>query len=451
MKKPCLALIAFLSVFQFTYAQWTTSGSNIYNSNTGNVGIATTTPTDPLQVNGNVRVLKLGLGGSAVVYANFLNSANVTGATTSYANFTNGIIQSDVTTAVGYISALQVSATSAVTNLHHYTAEQGAIAAGGSIANQYGFSVSNNLTGATNNFGFYGSINAGTGRWNAFMAGTANNYFGGNVGIGTGATLPLTSLEVSSFVAGSRSDNLALSNEGASNGSGTALYMGYITQNSGLGTYGARILQTGNPFSTRSSDLAFQIHGAPANNLDSSWVTALFIQRTTANVGIGTTTPLSTLDIKGGAAIGSYAGATTAPSNGLIVSGNVGIGKTNPQDALDVNGTIHSKQVNVDLSGWSDYVFNKDYHLPSLAETEAYINQNHHLAEIPSAAEITKNGLDLGEMNKLLLKKVEELTLYLIEKDKEIKELKQQQSKSDWQQEQIDQLKNQMDLLVKNK
>jgi hypothetical protein len=143
--------------------------------------------------------------------------------------------------------------------------------------------------------------------------------------------------------------------------------------------------------------------------------------------------------------------------------GNIGIGTTNPTGyKMAVNGGIHAQQVNVDLSGWSDYVFDKDYHLPTLTETAAYINQNHHLAEIPSAAEITKNGLDLGEMNKLLLKKVEELTLYLIEKDKEIKEekdlaceqkraLKDQSTQLKLQQEQINQLKNQMELILKTK
>jgi hypothetical protein len=90
-------------------------------------------------------------------------------------------------------------------------------------------------------------------------------------------------------------------------------------------------------------------------------------------------------------------------------------------------------------SDWPDYVFKKDYQLPSLKEVKAYIDRNQHLQEMPSEQEIAKDGLNLGEMNKLLVKKVEELTLYLIEKDNKDKQ----------QQEQIDQLIKQVKSLLK--
>ncbi len=122
-----------------------------------------------------------------------------------------------------------------------------------------------------------------------------------------------------------------------------------------------------------------------------------------------------------------------------IVNGNVGIGIANPQNKLDVNGTIHSKAVNIDLNGWNDYVFKKDYQLRPLSEVKAYIDQNQHLPEIPSEQEMVKKGLDVGEMNKLLMKKVEELTLYLIEKDQQVKE---QQKINESLQQQIDRLAN---------
>ncbi|MBD1362908.1 hypothetical protein IDJ77_03720 [Mucilaginibacter sp. ZT4R22] len=105
----------------------------------------------------------------------------------------------------------------------------------------------------------------------------------------------------------------------------------------------------------------------------------------------------------------------------INASGNVGIGITNAQNKLDVNGTIHSQKVVIDLIGWNDYVFDKGYKLPSLSEVKAFIDKNHHLPEIPSEKEMVKNGLDVSEMNKLLMKKVEELTLYLIQKDKQDK------------------------------
>jgi len=136
-----------------------------------------------------------------------------------------------------------------------------------------------------------------------------------------------------------------------------------------------------------------------------------------------------------------------------INQGNVGIGIINPQNKLDVNGTIHSKQVKVDLTGWADYVFKPTYHLPTLAEIKTYIDKNHHLPDMPSEAEIAKDGVNLGEMNKVLVKKVEELTLYLIEKDKiqiEQKEVNRKQSAQlKLQQEQIDKLSQQLEYLIK--
>ena len=102
-------------------------------------------------------------------------------------------------------------------------------------------------------------------------------------------------------------------------------------------------------------------------------------------------------------------------------AGNVGIGTENPDAKLAVNGTIHSKEVKVDLNVPApDYVFANDYKLRSLQEVETYVNQNSHLPEIPSAKEFAKNGIQLAEMNIALLKKVEELTLYAIEQNKRL-------------------------------
>lgn len=105
-----------------------------------------------------------------------------------------------------------------------------------------------------------------------------------------------------------------------------------------------------------------------------------------------------------------------------VLQGQVGIGTSTPREALSVNGNIRSKQVKVETANWPDYVFNKDYSLPSLSEVKTYIDQYHHLPELPSEEQITKDGLNLGEINKLLTKKIEELTLYLIEKEKQVNE-----------------------------
>lgn len=109
-------------------------------------------------------------------------------------------------------------------------------------------------------------------------------------------------------------------------------------------------------------------------------------------------------------------------------SGNVGIGTSNPNGyKLAVAGTAIAQKMKVTAAAanWPDYVFHKEYKLPSLQEVEAYITMHRHLPEIPSAAEIEKDGQDLGEMNKQLLKKIEELTLYIIQQQKETEGLKE--------------------------
>jgi hypothetical protein len=100
--------------------------------------------------------------------------------------------------------------------------------------------------------------------------------------------------------------------------------------------------------------------------------------------------------------------------------GNVGIGITNPAEKLAVNGNIRSKEVKVESANWPDYVFNEDYKISSLAELEVFLRSNRHLPEIPSAETVAQEGISLGEMNGKLLKKIEELTLYLIEQNKSI-------------------------------
>lgn len=109
-------------------------------------------------------------------------------------------------------------------------------------------------------------------------------------------------------------------------------------------------------------------------------------------------------------------------NSGITVSAtdNVGIGTITPNEKLSVNGKIRAHEVKVETANWPDYVFEPDYKLPSLTEIEAYIQKNKHLPEMPSAAQLTDKGLELGEMVKIQQKKIEELTLYLIEKNKEM-------------------------------
>jgi hypothetical protein len=126
----------------------------------------------------------------------------------------------------------------------------------------------------------------------------------------------------------------------------------------------------------------------------------------------------------------------------ITPSGYVGIGTTQPDYPLTVNGSAHAKEVRVDLNvPGPDYVFEKEYKLTSLEDIKSYIDQNKHLPEVPSAREMEKNGVQLGEMNMILLKKIEELTLHIIKQEERMKEqLKkttEQQSKIQEQEERI--------------
>jgi hypothetical protein len=95
------------------------------------------------------------------------------------------------------------------------------------------------------------------------------------------------------------------------------------------------------------------------------------------------------------------------------------IGTANPTEKLSVNGNIKCKQVEVTLSGWSDFVFQEDYSLMPLEELDDYISQNKHLPGVPSEYEVITNGNNLGQMDAILLQKIEELTLYVIDLKKE--------------------------------
>jgi len=218
-------------------------------------------------------------------------------------------------------------------------------------------------------------------------------------------------------------------------------------------------------FNSVSSLLALQTNGT----------NRFVIQSSNGNVGVGTATPDSKFHISGGnlvidnsSAPTIYTGTGTAelnrylllsnsvgqptasglkvggvlvaddytyasPSkNDLIVKGKLGIGTpltSNPNNyTLAVNGTIGTKDVHVERTSttWPDYVFSRSYELQPLKQVAAYIEENKHLEGVPSAADVEKDGHSLAEMDAILLKKVEELTLYIIQQQKEIEALKAQ-------------------------
>lgn len=132
--------------------------------------------------------------------------------------------------------------------------------------------------------------------------------------------------------------------------------------------------------------------------------------------------------------------------------GNVGIGTLNPQEKLSVKGKIRAQEIKVEMTGWSDFVFEPKYNLMPLGSLECYINENKHLPGIPSAADVMEQGIELGEMNKKLLQKIEELSLYIIQQDKRINNQQQkaaEERKSNLSlQEDIELLQTQMKKLM---
>jgi hypothetical protein len=176
-----------------------------------------------------------------------------------------------------------------------------------------------------------------------------------------------------------------------------------------------------------------------------SW-TKFVIEDAGGNVGIGTSNPLYALDIQRG---GDNAGIHLKRTDGVNASwyihsgrlgtgefsigdeqeyrmvvlpgGNVGIGTTLPKERLSVNGRIRAQEVKVEMANWPDYVFAKNYQLPTIEEVKQHVKDKGHLSGIPTASEAKMNGIDLGDMNAKLLRKIEEMTLYLIELNDRVK------------------------------
>ncbi|WP_247672626.1 tail fiber protein [Aquimarina sp. MMG016] len=206
------------------------------------------------------------------------------------------------------------------------------------------------------------------------------------------------------------------------------------------------------------------------------------------NIGIGTTSPDRKLDVIGGDTwqlklsnatedkrmfIGWYKSRNAMEigtwGNGnwqdvplrilpkiTTFDGNVGIGTTTPDAKLTVKGNIHAEEVKIDLSVPApDYVFTKDYDLLTIEEVQQHIAVQGHLPNIPSAKEMETNGVELGLMNMKLLEKIEELTLYTIAQEKQLKEQKSINNKLDKelenQKSKLYQLEEKLNQLIENK
>nr|WP_297915000.1 fibronectin type III domain-containing protein [uncultured Allomuricauda sp.] len=120
-------------------------------------------------------------------------------------------------------------------------------------------------------------------------------------------------------------------------------------------------------------------------------------------------------------------GGSVWSENNAVASyaGEVAIGRSTVPSGyqMAVEGKIRTREVRVDQENWPDYVFKDGYDLLSIEEIQKHINEKGHLPNIPSATEINQNGIELGEMDRLLVRKIEELTLHIIQQDRQIKKL----------------------------
>ena len=263
------------------------------------------------------------------------------------------------------------------------------------------------------------------------MAQTNTFPSSGYVGIGT--TTPFAKLEVNS-------GSILVKN--LANTTGESLPM--ITQSLTFGhyaTFGTSI----NTFTENDGYNSYALQFLTQETYVQGLVEKMRISAA-GNVGIGVDNPLHVLHLKKPQptlnfektgvlnwTMGNIAGndfyirVDNAPNSPFMMesnTGNVGIGTATPKEKLSVNGKIRAKEIKVELANWPDYVFEEGYQKLSLTEIEQFIKQNKHLPGVPIAKQVEQEGVELGEMNKVLLKKIEELTLLLIEKDKELKKEK---------------------------
>ncbi|UOE52644.1 hypothetical protein MTO98_16355 [Mucilaginibacter sp. SMC90] len=425
MNKLILTGIFITGTLNSVFAQqWTTNGDHIGNTNVGSVVIGSTSPAV--------------INSAAALFPGVTPKLNIlTGQGTApfsevVTMYHQGVSVDAVPRQMGFLMKLSTESTTETSKM------------GGMILE------------SSNGYGNNPSLSLVTGNARRLSI----DYYG-NVGIGT--TTPTASLEVNGGGRFTGSNPLG--------GIGAGIEVYYNTNGGFFQTFD-RAASTFLPLSIQGSSINFSNSGASISN------PSLIIKG--GNVGIGTPSPVSTFQAgntfqkfsagnAGGVNLNygtSYMGFNAARTGsgstaswiidgdnshngaGVIygdVSGNIyfaplpsaGTSQRTLTD-LDIknsitfrvanDGVTYAKAITVQIAVAPDYVFKKDYKLPRLNDVKQYIDQNQHLPEIPSAREMEKDGMNVGEMNKLLLKKVEELTLYMIEKDKQINALQKRVS-----------------------
>lgn len=375
MKKAILVLSIF-GASTLSYAQLSLSSPNTpVTSNTNNVGIGTTNPNSPLTV------IPGGVGQTPIAtpFSSQLFYPGITVSTTSrrsgfVAWNNNGYLNGDDNNG-HFVSLIPWSDNG---NNNDLTWKAFRLKSGSPMVDQF------------------------------WIDKKGNSYFAGKMGIGT--TLPLSKLHVSDI------DRTTLTIGGPSTSSqavGDLTFKPSNTSPVGGAAFWTWSFRTDN-FASNIGDFVLYSN----NNL--SYTTPIIAQADgdlilgtgntgyrLGNVGIGTTAPAYKLDVVGESHFADAMSiGTTKATSGFLLS---------------VGGSVRAEEIEVSLTTtWPDYVFSEDYELKPLSEVELYIKENSHLPNVPSDEEVSENGINLGEMDAILLQKIEELTLYVIELEKKI-------------------------------
>ena len=335
MKKILLSAVTLLITLP-GFAQWNTSGTHIYNTNSGNVGIGTTGPASLLTLTSTYATDIL-INRASAKYARVLFST--AGATKWYVGMDND----------------------ATPNTDAFVIES-------PYATHFAISPNGNTGIGTTSPSYKLEVAGGIGTRGIMGNGSTGQYF------------EVTPYEIASHSNSGWAGTMLGVRSGGLNGSSIPLTQNLTANNA---AYQQAWAMTFGTDKAQSNGAAFSVWTGDATTANTA-MSELFRINSDGNVAIGTQ------DAKG------Y--------------------------KLAVNGAAIATSIKVKPNGsWPDFVFLKDYKLPTLTEVKTYIDKNQHLPDMPSADEVHANGLDLGEMNRLLLKKVEELTLYLIDQEQKNK------------------------------
>jgi hypothetical protein len=393
--RSLMPLLVVLFSVQLLKAQWL--GTNPVYFNAGNVGIGTSTPGYKLQVHGNSI---FGNPGSGYDFTTIDANGNLGIGTQPftnmalsikrYANVTAGIRFENTFSGNTSFAALQMGQDVNATGtkfLNILYASNAVVSTG--VYQTNGSTIYNNGSGGLSIGTDYGAVRFFAGGWQSNYERMRIVAATGNVGIGT--TSPNAKLDVQGnwFRVGSDFSGIP-------------------------GTRTNNTLKSG------------EFTVPHYNNSEEDLVMVRGVTNGTSNVlNVGGGTSL----YNAATIISFWTGSTNTTTTGvqrmqIDADGNVAIGTTDPKGyRLAVNGEAIFTKVKVKAyASWPDYVFDLRYKLRPLSEVEKYIQEHHHLPEVPSAAEVEKNGLDLGDNQAALLKKIEELTLYVINQDKINKE-----------------------------